>query len=202
MATIFDAFADQVGSDDVSSIAKQLGVDDETTRKAIGAAIPGLIAALSQAAQDPQKSERLAEAVNQHAEHSESLVGQLGNLFKQFTQPGDQQVGGTDLGQLIPDLLGGHQQRVEKGVSQTSGLNSEMAGKLIKFLGPMVIGVIAKQLSGQHVDASTVNGHLAQERQELEQKHGDLLGGLFDQDGDGDFDLSDIANVLAEKMTS
>ena len=202
MATIFDAFADQVGSDDVSSIAKQLGVDDETTRKAIGAAIPGLIAALSQAAQDPQKSERLAEAVNQHAEHSDSLVGQLGNLFKQFTQSGDQHAGGTDLGQLISDLLGGHEQRVEKGVSQTSGLNSEMAGKLIKFLGPMVIGVIAKQLSGQHVDASTVNGHLTQERQELEQKHGGLLGGLFDQAGDGDFDMSDIAHVLVERMTS
>ena len=202
MPTIIDAFADQISSDDVNSIANQLGVNDETTKKAIGAAIPGLIAALSQAAQDPQKSARLAEAVNQHSEHSENLFGQLGNLFKQLTQAGDRQADGTDLSQLIPDLLGGHEQRVEKGVSQTSGLNSEMAGKLIKFLGPMVIGVIAKQLSGKHVDASTVSGHLNAEVKDLQQDHGDLLGRLFDQDNDGDFDLSDLAAVFLKKTAS
>ncbi|MCO6042853.1 DUF937 domain-containing protein [Aeoliella sp. ICT_H6.2] len=202
MSTIIDAFAKQLSSEDVSSISQQLGVNDATTKKAIGAAIPGLIAALSRASEDPQKSQRLAEAVNQHAEHTEGLLDQVGNLFKQFTQSGDQQAGGPDLGQLISDVLGGHEERVQKGVSQTSGLNSEMAGKLIKFLGPMVVGVIAKQLSGQHANAATVNGHLNQERQELEQKHGDLLGRLFDQDGDGDFDMSDMASVFVKKMAS
>ena len=200
MATTLDTFAKQISSDDVSSIAQELGVNDETTKKAIGAAIPGLIAALSRAAEDPQTSERLAEAVNQHAEHTDGLLEQIGNVFKQFTQSGDQQTGGTDLSQLIPDLMGDHEKRVEKGVSQTSGLNSEMAGKLIKFLGPIVVGVIAKQLSGQQVNAATVNGHLKQERQELEQQHGDLLGRLLDQDSDGDFDMSDLAAVFLNKM--
>ena len=202
MATMIDALAGQLNSEDIGSIAQQLGVSDETTKKAIGAAIPGLIAALSRATEDPQKSERLAEAVNQHAQHTEGLLEQIGNLFKQFTESGDQQAGDTDFGRLIPELLGGHEERVEKGVSQTSGLNSEMAGKLIKFLGPIVVGVIAKQLSGQHVDAATVNGHLSQERKELEQHHGDVLGSLFDQDGDGDFDMSDIADVFLKKMSN
>ncbi len=201
MSSILESIAKGINANDVSTISGLLGVDDATTRNAIGAAVPGLVAALSKATEDPQKSAQLAEAVNRHANHTGSLLDQIGGLFKQFTESGNQQVGGIDFANLIPDLLGSHEQRVENGVAKSSGLNSEMAGKLIKFLGPMVVGVIAKQLSGKQVDSATINSRLNDERDMLQEKHPDLLGKLFDQDHDGDFDMSDMAKVFMDHMS-
>ena len=201
MSSILESIAKGINANDVSTISGLLGVDDATTRNAIGAAVPGLVAALSQAAQDPQKSARLAEAVNKNSQHSDSLLQQIGGLFKHFSDSGNHQAEGIDYANLIPELLGSHEQRVEQGVAKSSGLNSEMAGKLIKFLGPVVMGVIAKKLSGKQVDSATVNSRLNEERMKIQEKHPGLLEKLLDQDHDGDFDMSDMAQVFINQMS-
>ena len=198
--SLLDELSGQLDSQSVVKLSEQLGIDAGKTKKAVATAMPALISALSRVAEDPDAGSRLAGVVNQHEAHTGSLLDQLGSIFKSGTDSGSVESGQPDLMDFLPDILGKNEQRVERGVSQTAGITGETAGKLIKYMGPIVIGAFAKQLSGKQADASLVNDQLTKEAQSIQQQHGDLLGKLFDQDDDGDFDMSDIADVVMSRI--
>jgi hypothetical protein len=202
MSSLISDLASQLSSNTVSKIAEQLGVDSDVAQKAVGAALPALISGLSMAAEDPKKGAQLANVVNEHEAHEGSLLDHLMDIFNRVAHGSTGSEQKPDLTQVLPEILGDHTKRVERSVSHTSGLSMDMVQRLMKYLAPVLVGVIAKQMSGKHVDAESVNKHLGQEQAQIEQSWGKaMVGRLFDQDNDGDFDLSDIANVVMKQMT-
>ena len=68
------------------------------------------------------------------------------------------------------------------------------------MLAPMVLGALAKQKQTQGLDAGKLMGYLSKEKASVEEKTGGMIGKLLDQDGDGDFDLSDVAKLAVGKL--
>ena len=50
------------------------------------------------------------------------------------------------------------------------------------------------------MSSETVEKQLQHDRGAINSQHGDVLGKIFDQDNDGDFDMSHVAKVVMSKM--
>jgi hypothetical protein len=101
---------------------------------------------------------------------------------------------------LLGNLLGGSQARVETGVQKASGLSNSATSQLLKMLAPMVLGAVMKSKTSNNLDAGGLRDFLGNEKASVEKKTGGMIGRLLDQDGDGDFDLTDVAKLAVGKL--
>ena len=175
----------------IKSIGQQLGSDEQTTQKAVSAALPTFLGALSRNASTPDGAQALHGAIER--DHDGGLLDNLSGFLG----------GGADqsaASRMVGHIFGGKQGRVEKGISQASGLDSVASGKLMGILGPMVMGAIGKKRKSDNLDAGGLAGLLGKERQTIEKdapKESSLIGRMLDSDGDGDFDMSDMMKMGA-----
>ena len=195
MSSLMEMLAGQLGGDNLSKISQALGSDENTTKSAVGAALPMLIGALSRNGENEEGAQGIMGALerdNHDGSIFENLSGFLDN--KEYEQP---KSGAGILGHL----LGGKQDRVSQGVSQASGLSTDSSSRLMKMLAPMVLGALGKQKKSQGLGVQDLMGLLGGERKAVEQSAGgSLIGRMLDQDGDGDFDLGDMAKMAMGKL--
>lgn len=176
----------------IKSIGQQLGSDEQTTQKAVSAALPTLLGALSRNASTPDGAQALHGAIER--DHDGGLLDNLSGFLG--GAGGDQ----STTSRMVGHIFGGKQSRVEQGISQASGLDSAASGKLMGILGPMVMGAIGKKRKSSNLDAGGLAGLLGKERESLERdapKESSLIGRMLDSDGDGDFDMSDMMKMGA-----
>ncbi len=102
----------------------------------------------------------------------------------------------SSLPDIFGELLGNKQGRVSDAVSKTSGLNKEQAGSLISILGPILSGMLGSQAAQKKMSPTDLTEMLRQDRAKVQQAPGgSLVGKMLDQDGDGDFDMSDMMKM-------
>lgn len=163
--------AGALGGDTVKNIAGQLGVDPQMAQSAIQMAAPMLIKAVgNHAAND-------AQGVH-HALDNGDHEGLLGMVF----------------GQQQHDKL-----------AQKTGMDSNMIGQLMGVVGPMLLGQMNQQRQSQGLDLTSLLGSLlggGGQQQGGGAASGlmGMLGGVADQDGDGDFDLGDAMKLAGGLM--
>ncbi|MEM9413171.1 MAG: DUF937 domain-containing protein [Planctomycetota bacterium] len=195
MSSLLEMLAGQLGGDNLSMISKEIGADESTTQSAMGAALPLLIGALSRNGSNEQGAQGLMSALEKDS-HDGSIFDNMSDFLgnKQYDEP---RSGAGILGHL----LGGKQSRVEQGVSAASGLGSDATGKLMKMLAPLVLGAIGKKQQSEGLGLGDLMGFLGGEKDAVEKSDsGSMIGGLLDQDGDGDFDLGDVAKLAMGKL--
>lgn len=195
MSSLMDMLAGQLGGANLAKISQALGSDESQTKSAVGAALPMLIGALSRNGENEQGAKGILGALEKD-NHDGSLFDNLSGFLdnKEYDQP---KSGAGILGHL----LGGQQDRVSQGVSQASGLSSGASSQLMKMLAPMVMGALGQQQRSQGLGVGDLMGFLGGERKSVEQSTGgSLIGRMLDQDGDGDFDLSDMAKMAMAKI--
>lgn len=206
MSSILEQLSGELTDDKIRQISQQLGVDEQKTRSAMGAALPAIVEMLSRKAEDPQHAQQLHGALS--GVHGIGDLGGLENMLGVGKPSGGPSSGGMSSGGIpgLPggagDLLGGlfgdKQKRVEQGVGKMSGLDSGTVSKLMMLLGPMVIGMLAKQARSKQLDPGGLSGYLRKEKETMTKaspQGSSLIGRLLDQDGDGDFDLSDALKL-------
>jgi hypothetical protein len=194
MASLLESLSEYLGGDNLSQMSQQLDANEDTTKSAISAALPVLIGALSRTAGGQQKeSTDLSNILKHHADRSviEDPQGYLRS--KRYEQPQLSE-------DVLKQILGKKQERVQRNVSHTSGLDPAMVGKLMKMLAPIVLAGLAKHQQSHGMDDRSLQNSLQHEHEQIEQHGGGLLGQLLDQDADGDFDLSDIAKVAMKNL--
>lgn len=108
----------------------------------------------------------------------------------------------SSLDDVLGKVLGGKQKRVEDSIGKSSGLDLRKIGPLLAILAPLVLGAMKSRASSRSsgnsktIDPSDLTKMMRGERSSIEQKAGgSLIGRMLDQDGDGDFDLSDIMSL-------
>jgi hypothetical protein len=102
----------------------------------------------------------------------------------------------SSLPDIFGELLGNKQGKVSDAVSKTSGLNKEQAGSLISILGPILSGMLGSQAAEKKMSPTDLTEMLRQDRAKVQQAPGGtLVGKMLDQDGDGDFDMSDMMKL-------
>ncbi len=184
MSGLLDLIAQSIGPDQVQSMAKQIGASPDQTEQAIGLALPTLLGALAKHTDDEQNAQQLHKAL-EVGQGGSGMTEGLGSLL------GGGSGGG--LGGLLGTILGGRQSRVEQGIGKASGLNASQIASLLAMLAPLVMGVLGRRQKEQNAGPADLTDMLRKERTQMQnQAGGGLLAGLLDQDGDGDFDLSDM----------
>ncbi len=194
MSSLLEMLGTALQDNNLSKISQEIGADEATTKSAISAALPALIGALSQNGSTQQGADSIFGAIEKD-DHDGSVLDNLSDFLgkKQYDAPR----GGAG---ILEHLLGGKQQRVEQSVSKSAGISSDGAGQLMKILAPMVLGALGKQKQQNGFDASSLKGFLGGEKESVGKQSGGLIGKLLDQDGDGDFDMGDMAKVAMGKL--
>lgn len=226
MPSIFDVFASQLDDQRLDQIAQQIGADRNQTRDAISMTLPALVEALGRKVEKEGGADDLHQRLSQvQAPASTSEV--FDEILPPTTAPhrsapspaaaqrpaapaaparpaappAQRPAGGSAM-DVFGDLLGGSQRgRVADVVSKTSGLQKEQAGSLISMLGPLLSGVLSQETKTKQMNADDLGGMIRQDRAKVQKSaSGGLLGRMLDQDGDGDFDISDIMKLGASML--
>ena len=197
MPSLIEILAQQLGSSASQTISKQLGADEQQTRTAIAAAVPSLMEALTRTASTPEGARRLHQTVEQ--DHDGSLLDEVNDYIEQK----DSNKQGGQGADLLKDILGPKQKQVESGVGKMSGLDAGSVAKLMAMLAPLVLGAIGRKQKQEKLDSDGLSKYLGQEREAFQKgdpKQASIFGKMLDQDGDGDFDASDMMRVGASML--
>jgi len=196
MSSILDQVSQQLNPGAVSNIGNQLGVDQQTAQQAVAMALPLLIGGLARNVEQPGGAASLESALGDHG-------NTLANMASIFGNPSS----GPGAG-ILGHILGGRQPAVEKGIGGAAGLDPQKVTQLLMILAPIVMGVLAKrkqQGAGQAGQPGASQGGagggiesvLRGEKQEIERRvpgMGGVLGGIFDQNKDGQV-ADDLARI-------
>jgi hypothetical protein len=135
--SLLDMVQQHLGPSEVNQISQQLGVDQATAQRAVGAAVPMMVGGMAQHADQPDGEAAIAQAAQSHA-------GALGNISGMLGAGGPADGGG-----LLGRVMGQHQATVQQGVQQASGLDQDKTKKLLLMLSPIVLSVLAHRQAGQ-----------------------------------------------------
>ena len=176
---LLDMLQQHLGQSAVSEISNQLGVSPGVAQTAIAAALPMILGGMARHASSPQG----ADAITQAAQTHEGTLDNVPDVLRAGPP--------ADHGGLLGRVLGGHQETVQQGVQQASGLDPEKAKKLLLMLSPIVVAALARHQfagGGQRAPAaagsSNLSATLQQEAaaaQQHAQRQAPQLGGLLGQ---------------------
>ncbi len=192
MASLLDGLLQQLGGDTMRQMSQQLGTDDATTQKAVGAALPALVGALARNAQSPDGAASLAGALDR--DHDGSVLNDLPALLGSGG-------GGAGAG-ILGHILGGKQSSVAGGIGAATGLDAAKSGQLLSMLAPIVMGALGQAKRTNGLDAGGLASMLGAERSAMSGQGGGALGSLMnliDRDNDGSV-VDDIGGMLGKMM--
>ena len=122
----------------LADLAARLGVDEGTAEEATRQALPALLGGIEANTADPGGAESFASAVRQH---DNDLIEGGVNLDDVDENDGDRIVGhvfGDQRGQVVRQL----------GTTGGASTTSDLMGKLLPILAPIVMAYLAKRLGG------------------------------------------------------
>ena len=142
-------------------------------------------------------------------EHSSPLDRSLGpgnelpssaSTSRRETSPTD--FSSKSIDDVLGKALGNKKNRVEESIGRSSGLDLRKIGPLIAILGPLILGAMKAQAStrtsgnSRSINPGDLTEMMRGERSSVEKRPGgSMISKMLDQDGDGDFDLSDIIKL-------
>ncbi|HEX5396617.1 MAG TPA: DUF937 domain-containing protein [Candidatus Limnocylindria bacterium] len=138
MAELSDTL-NQLLSGQTEQISQRIGADGATTSNAIQAAVPSLLAALSQEA---DKGEGLQQALEK--DHDGSILDNLAGYLGGTAQLSPRTTNGAG---ILNHVLGDKQDTLARGISAKSGLDIGSVANLLTLLAPIVMGMLGKKQS-------------------------------------------------------
>jgi hypothetical protein len=188
--SLLEMLQQRLGGQAVDNISRQIGADPGTTGNAIDAALPLLLTAVARNAGKADTSESLARAVSE--DHDGSILDDVpGYLNQAHSGPG---------AGILRHVLGGRQQSVQTGLSQTTGLDAGKMGQLLTMLAPLVMGAIGRAKRENQLDTNGLSTMLTGEQERLKESAPGVMGALgrfLDQDNDGSV-LDDVGGMLGK----
>jgi hypothetical protein len=158
--------------DVIARIASALGLDRTIAQKAIGAAVPALLAFLGNAVTKPGGERQLANAMAQQPLGPLDIVKNIigGSEQKSLVERGSSMLSG---------LLGGStQDALTQAVGKFAGIGEGTSKSLLGMLGPMVLGVLGQHQRDTGQDVGSLANLLASQKQQFA---GAIPPGMADQ---------------------
>ena len=195
MSGILDMIAGQLDDQSLGQLGNQLGADQGSLASAIGAALPMLLGGLERNVRTESGAQALQTALSR--DHDGNVLNDLSGFFNQ--QPTQQDA------RMVEHILGSKRQAAEQSLGRASGLNQEAIGGLLQNLAPMVMAALGQKSRSGDFDAGQLAGMLGGEARELGDREPAAMGMLnqfLDSDGDGDVDMTDLAQQGASLLNS
>ena len=199
----------QLQGEPMQKIAQQLGTSTEQASSAVSQALPLMMGALgNQAQQGGQGAAGIASMLGalgggQGGSQAGGLAGALGGLVGSVLG-GGQSAGNTasstsagNAGDLLATVFGNQgSARAAEGLGQSTGLGTQGAGNLLGMLLPIVMSFLSQRFLQGGNGTQQLDQALANERQQLNnQGAGGALASLLDQNGDGKLDMNDLVKL-------
>lgn len=197
MSSLLDMLNDALGKN-VGSVSKEIGVDEEKTKSAIGAALPTILEGLRKRMQQSDGGKSVNDVIQE--KDNGGLLGDLEGYLKKKRYNEPAAGGGPD---ILKDVFGGREERAAEGVGQASGIDPKVALKVLAIAAPLVLAYLAKRSKDAKMQPADMPDFIEREREEMNQrapKETSMIGRMLDQDGDGDFDLADMAKIGLGKL--
>ena len=214
----------QLQGEPMQQIAQQLGTSTEQASSAVSQALPLMMGALgNQAQQGGQGAAGIASMLGAlGGGQGGSQAGGLGDILGGLLGGSGNAAGGGlagALGGLVGSVLGGGQSagstsagnagdllatvfgnqgsaRAAEGLGQSTGLGTQGAGNLLGMLLPIVMSFLSQRFLQGGNGTQQLDQALANERQQLNnQGAGGALASLLDQHGDGKLDMNDLVKL-------
>ena len=215
----------QLQGEPMQKIAQQLGTSTEQASSAVSQALPLMMGALgNQAQQGGQGAAGIASMLGAlGGGQGGSQAGSLGDILGGLLGGTGNAAGGGlagALGGLVGCVLGGGQSaasstssgnagdllatvfgnqgsaRAAEGLGQSTGLGTQGAGNLLGMLLPIVMSFLSQRFLQGGNGTQQLDQALANERQQLNnQGAGGALASLLDQNGDGKLDMNDLVKL-------
>ena len=146
--------------DKIERIGAAVGVDRNVAQCAVGASVPGLLAALSSVASQPRGAQKLADAAESQSDTLGSLAGMLaGGRQSSVMEKGSR---------LLSWLLGGgNRYALTEAVGKFVGVTRRASGSLLGMLTPVVLGAIVQQQGARALNADSVTGLLTAQKDNI-----------------------------------
>ncbi|KKW67102.1 hypothetical protein AAV94_12285 [Lampropedia cohaerens] len=209
--SIADDILAQLRGGSLGQIAQQLGASEQQTETAVSTALPFLLGALGDSAQQGGVQQLFGAVQRDHVpQQGESsggfdVAGMLGSLLGGTGGSGTGALGALlgsagggafDGEGILSHILGGKTTQAEHGLSQATGLETNRVHQLLLMLAPIVMAYLGRKVSsGEVASPEDLGAVLGQEREHVRQQGGaagGLLGALLDQNGDGKLDVGDL----------
>jgi hypothetical protein len=192
MDAITQLLLQQLSGGAVSQISKKIGADKQTTSSALSVALPLLVSALAKNSSQPDGAQSLHTALAK--DHDGSI---LDNLSGFLSNPAAANGAG-----ILGHVLGGQQPVVTKGLTQSTGLNTDQVGQLLQIAAPLVMGLLGKQQQQANLDPQGLTSFLGNQQQQVQASNPDLmstLNTLLDANNDGSA-LDDILGMAGKLL--
>jgi hypothetical protein len=187
----------QIGSEVISKLAGQAGVNEDQTTAAMNGAFSALLNGLSKNIQQPEGAQNLLSALER--DHDGSLLDNLSGFLggEQVAAPASALNG---VG-ILKHVLGGSQSGVIDMIAKMSGIDAGKSGQLLATLAPILLGALGKLRSNQEVGNQGLLDLITKTNQAQNQESpaGGLFQRLLDRDGDGEI-MDDIISMGAKSL--
>ncbi|NCX99333.1 MAG: DUF937 domain-containing protein [Planctomycetia bacterium] len=147
---LVDLITSQLSGDVLGKLGGLVGASEQQAQSASNAAVPALLQIFGKLASSQKGADQLAGAMGGL---DLSMLGNLAGYLGGGNASGLGRVGGDLLGSL---LGGGNLAKLVGTIASFVGSQPDLMKKLLGYLAPIVLGVVAKQLGGQ-VNASGIS---------------------------------------------
>lgn len=187
MSTLLETLGEVLAnSNSTGKLSRKIGADEASTGSALSMALPLILGALNKNSSDRNGAESLLGALSR--DHDGSVLDHLDDLLDNPDNgPGDG---------ILRHALGSNRGRVESSLGKSTGLDANSIATILKVAAPLIMGALGKSQRSNHMDANALSQMLRNEEAEIQVKtpqSAGLMNMLLDTDGDGDVDLTDIA---------
>jgi hypothetical protein len=156
---VLDLVQQHLGPNEIQQISQHLGTDSATTSNAIQAALPMIMGAMGQTAQQPSGASGILTALEQHGTSGSDggLLGALGSVSAMLSGASSNSNSG-----LLGSMLGSHASTVQSGIQQASGLDAGKVERLLAILAPIVMTALARHQTSTPAGNSGIGSILQQ----------------------------------------
>jgi hypothetical protein len=158
--------------DMIAKIASALGLDRAVAQKAVGGAVPALLASLADLASAPNGARQLSGVLSQQQPTSlESLKSLMeGSGQKTLAETGSSMLSGL--------FGGGAMDTMAQTIGKFAGVGEGTGKSLLGMLGPVVLGALGQQQRSANLDASGLASLLGSQKNQIAAA---IPSGLADQ---------------------
>ena len=156
---LIDLIQSQLTPELLGKLSSLLGLSGGDTSKAVSAAVPALLSALSGLASSPSGAEKLISTLRSPDVGSS---GGLGDVLGGGLSPADlEKKGGSILGSLLGS---GGLAALIGALAKFIGAHPDLAKKLLAYIGPLVLSSIAGQFKGRGLSAEGLTSLFAENK--------------------------------------
>jgi hypothetical protein len=142
MANLVTLALQYLGGDTIAKLASSFGIDNMIAEKAVNAAVPALLGALTSVASKPGGAAKVLDAIKGV---DPSVLAGLGKMLGSPKQDALVSAGGS----VLSSLLGGSSSSALVGaLAKFAGVNNTAATSLLGLLTPVVLGTIKNNAPG------------------------------------------------------